>query len=136
MTNGTNDWINAAFETVAGFMVFLSVYRTWKEKEFRGVSPVAVGFFTAWGIWYLYYSITLDQWRSFYGGISSVIANLMWLYLMYKYRKPRTITLQEWTELVVRECESLIAQRKKIPGGHMTRDITPISVLKEGYRVY
>lgn len=134
MTNGINDTINAVFETIAGFMVFLSVYRTWKAKAFHGVSPTAVTFFAIWGVWYLYYSITLDQWRSFYGGIPSVLANLTWLILMYKYRKPKTLTLEEWNALVVRECEHLVSERKKIPGGQMVRDITPLSVLKEGFR--
>lgn len=134
MTNGINDTINAVFETIAGFMVFLSVYRTWKHKSFSGVSPTAVGFFAIWGVWYLYYSITLDQWRSFYGGIPSVLANLTWLILMYKYRKPRQLTLAEWNELVVTECERLVAERKKIPHGNYARDVTPLSILKEGLK--
>src|SRR4029077_18168699 len=67
---GMNDYINAAFESMAGVFVFLSAWRVYKDREVRGVSAWMVVFMLTWGLWNLYYYPSLGQWGSFYGGLS------------------------------------------------------------------
>jgi hypothetical protein len=67
-------------------MVWISVWRLYKDKMVRGFSAASMLFFTAWSFWNLYYYPFLDQWASFAGGISIGTANLAWITLAYKYR--------------------------------------------------
>ena len=82
-----NDLINAGFESMAGVVVFLSAWRVYKDKQVRGVSLWMVIFMLAWGIWNLYYYPSLDQWGSFYGGLSVAAANITWIALILYFRK-------------------------------------------------
>jgi hypothetical protein len=86
----TPDLINGAFEAFGGFMLILSILRLHRDKTVRGVSPIATTFFSAWGLWNLYYYPHLDQWLSFWGGAFLVTANIVWLCQMgYYIRKER-----------------------------------------------
>ncbi len=82
-----NDIINGCFESFSGFMLWLSVYKLYKDKKIRGVSIVSTGFFSLWGYWNLYYYPSLHQWFSFFGGLNIVVANSTWLGQMIYYRK-------------------------------------------------
>lgn len=73
------DLINGFLEAVGGFFVAFSIIKLHREKIVRGISAVHVGFFSAWGVWNLFYYPHLDQWLSFYGGI--VLALTTWVYL-------------------------------------------------------
>ena len=81
------DFINGSFELLAGFFIFKHCLCVLKDKQVKGVSLLAVLFFTLWGFWNLFYYPHLDQMLSFYGGIFVVIANSIWLYLLVKYKK-------------------------------------------------
>jgi hypothetical protein len=86
------DLINGVFESVGGFFIWLNIVKLHKQKMVRGVSWMHVAFFSAWGIWNLYYYPALAQWLSFFGGLFLVISNLIWLaqiahYLMIERRK-------------------------------------------------
>lgn len=81
------DIINGCFEGFAGSFVCINCFRVYKDKKVRGASKIAVAFFTAWGFWNLYYYPSLEQWWSFVGGLGIVVANAVWLALMWKYRK-------------------------------------------------
>ena len=83
----TPDLVNGSFELLAGAFSLNNCLATFKAKQLRGVSMVSTAFFTLWGFWNLYYYPALGQWLSFYGGLSIVLANILWLTLMYKYRK-------------------------------------------------
>lgn len=81
------DLINGAFEFLAGFFVMMHCRRLFIDKQVKGVSLVATAFFTSWGIWNLYYYPHLEQWLSFYGGLSIVIANAFWIGMMIYYKR-------------------------------------------------
>lgn len=81
------DFINFLFEGLAGFFVLAHCNRLYQDKEVKGVSAVATLFFAAWGYWNLYYYPTLGQWWSFYGGIGVVLANTLWVILLFYYIK-------------------------------------------------
>jgi hypothetical protein len=81
------DLVNGSFELLAGLFSLNNCRATYKAKRVVGVSPVSTAFFTAWGFWNLYYYPALGQWLSFYGGLSIVLANMLWLYLMIHYRR-------------------------------------------------
>ena len=79
------DLINGLFELFAGFFVLMHCHRLLKDKQVKGVSLVATTFFTSWGIWNLYYYPHLGQWLSFFGGLSIVCANALWISMMVYY---------------------------------------------------
>lgn len=81
------DGINGAFEILGSILIWINVLVIYKAKGYKGVSIVPMAFFTLWGMWNLYYYPHLGQWLSFYGGVSIVIANGAYVWLMYKYRK-------------------------------------------------
>lgn len=84
------DFINGAFELLGAVAIFGHVWRLWKDKAVKGVSIVAVAFFSSWGFWNLYYYPHLDQWVSFIGGVAIVLGNCVWVAgLLYYSRRPR-----------------------------------------------
>jgi hypothetical protein len=87
MIDGAPDLINGAFEFGGSIMLWRNVYQLYKDKMVRGVHWGPTGFFWVWGLWNLFYYPHLNQWASFFGGLSIVTANGVWLYQMLKYRK-------------------------------------------------
>ncbi len=79
------DLINGSLEAFAGFFIGLSCWRLYKDKKYRGINIVHVGFFASWGFWNLYYYPHLDQWLSFWGGIVVVTFNTFWMLQMLYY---------------------------------------------------
>ena len=81
------DVVNGFYEIFAGLFILNNCRIVIKDKNVKGVSIISTVFFTTWGIWNLYYYPTLNQWASFYGGISVVGANMVWVILMMYYRR-------------------------------------------------
>ena len=79
------DLINGCFELFAGFFILLHCKRLYKDKKARGVSLTAVIFFTLWGFWNLFYYPYLNQWLSFFGGMSIAIINSTWVVMLIYY---------------------------------------------------
>jgi hypothetical protein len=84
------DLINATFELSGGYFVFRHCQETMRVKSVKGVSFLSLIFFTFWGIWNLWYYPHLGQWASFVGGIAITVANMFWIYLIFKYRNKDT----------------------------------------------
>lgn len=85
--------MNGLYECLAGFFVLLNCLQLYRDKAVKGVSIVATLFFTTWGYWNLYYYPHLDQWVSFFGGLSIVTVNTLWVGMMVYYlnrANPRT----------------------------------------------
>ena len=83
----TPDLINGLFEFAAGFLLWKSCHRLWKDKQVKGVYVPATVVFTLWGAWNLIYYPALNQPFSFCGGLLVVSANTFWIILALKYRK-------------------------------------------------
>ena len=81
------DFVNGGFELLAAVAVWNHCRVLWKDKLVRGVSILSTVFFSSWGWWNLYYYPHLDQWASFVGGLFITTGNLMWLTLMFRYRR-------------------------------------------------
>ncbi len=81
------DLINASFELISGLLVWMNVRQVYKDKGYAGVWVPANVFFLLWGLWNLYYYPSLGQWFSFYGGLSIVAANSVWIGLMMYFGK-------------------------------------------------
>lgn len=79
------DVVNGSFELFASGFVSVSIFKLYKEKLVRGVSCWTTGFFACWGVWNLYYYPYLEQWFSFICGVSVVLANAMWLFMLVYY---------------------------------------------------
>ena len=83
------DIINGLFEFGGAGALGLNVARIYRDKAVAGFHPGYVAFFTAWGIWNLYFYPHLGQWWSLAGGIALVAVNLVWLGQIYFYLRLR-----------------------------------------------
>lgn len=81
------DFVNGWFEGLAGLFQLSNCWRIYSDKQVRGVNKSVTAFFTLWGCWNLFFYPNLGQWFSFYGGMSIVLANCLWIFLALKYRK-------------------------------------------------
>lgn len=84
------DLINGMFELFGGWFIIFSCIRLFKDKKVRGVSWMAVGYFTLWGYWNLAYYSNLNQWTSLIGSLSVTLINTVWLtQIIYYIRKEK-----------------------------------------------
>ena len=85
------DWrdiINGGFEALAAFFVLLHVLKLRHDKQVKGVSVLAVFFFTAWGVWNaLVYYPALGQWMSWAGGIAVAGMNTLYVGMLIHYSR-------------------------------------------------
>ena len=81
------DLTNAAFECGGAFAVALNCLALYRSRRVEGVSYVAMGFFTSWGVWNLYFYPSLEQWASFFAGIGLVTFNLLWLAMAWHFHR-------------------------------------------------
>ena len=85
------DYVNGSYELLAGLFILNNCRVVYKDKSVKGVSIVSTVFFTTWGVWNLYYYPSLGQWASFWGGISVVSSNTLWVVLMLYYRRKERV---------------------------------------------
>ena len=83
----TPDLINGLFELGGGLLIAMNVRQILKDKTVKGVYWPATAFFTAWGLWNLYFYPSLGQWLSFAGGLVIVTFNTLWIGLTIYYLK-------------------------------------------------
>ena len=83
------DVINGGFELISGVLIWINVIKMMQDKCLKGISAIPVMFFTLWGFWNLYFYPHLNLWLSFVGVLSIVIANAVWLALVFKFWKQR-----------------------------------------------
>lgn len=77
------DLINGLFEMVGGLLLFINVWRLWRDRTIAGVSWLPTVFFAAWGCWNLYFYPSVNCPWSFAGGLVVVTANVFWLALLW-----------------------------------------------------
>jgi len=82
----TPDVVNGTFEVAGAAFLWRNVAVLLRDRVVRGVDWRVTGFFTAWGIWNLFYYPSLHQWCSFAGGCALVAANATWVYYAIKFR--------------------------------------------------
>lgn len=87
------DLANGAFEMCGAAANLLNVFRLWRDRRLQGVHWAGTTYFTAWGLWNLYYYPALDQWFSFAGGLAIVLTNAVWLVSLWIIVKKRKETL-------------------------------------------
>lgn len=81
------DLANGFFEGVGSVLTWLNVRRLYIDKTVKGVQWEVTVFWTAWGIFNLFfYGPVLGLWFSWWMGISIVIANAVWVGMVLYYR--------------------------------------------------
>lgn len=80
------DLANAAFELFGAYFSWRNAWQLHLDRSIRGVYWPAWFFYSAWGIWNLYYYPALDQWLSFWAGAVLVSGNLAWIALAVRMR--------------------------------------------------
>lgn len=73
------DIVNGMFELLGAFFTWMNAYRLHRDRHIAGVYWPATAFFTAWGLWNLFYYPALGQWFSFFGGLLLVMGSAAWL---------------------------------------------------------
>lgn len=82
------DLVNALFEGSGGIFVALNAWDIWKRKAVAGQTFTALFFFTAWGVWNLFYYPAVHQWWSTFGAWSIMLVNCIQIGLVIKFRRP------------------------------------------------
>lgn len=80
------DLFNAFFELFGGAFVMLNVIDIWKKRIVAGQTLTAMGFFTSWGIWNMFYYPLLGQWWSAAGALGVCAVNALMIYSILKFR--------------------------------------------------
>jgi hypothetical protein len=83
------DLINAGFELFGGAFVALNCWDIWKKKAVAGATLTAMGFFTSWGVWNLFYYPSIGQWWSTVGAWGVMLANAIMIGLIVKFREKK-----------------------------------------------
>lgn len=83
----TSDLVNASFETIGAFITLLSVRQLYKDKVVKGVSVWPWCFFTAWGMWNIFYYPNLGQSLSGIAAVGMTTVNAWWIALYWKYSR-------------------------------------------------
>ncbi len=81
------DTINGLFEIFGGIIGLLNIFQIIKDKEVKGISYLVTIFFTLWGIWNCYFYYNLMLYMSLVGSLSMTIVNMVWLILVFKFKK-------------------------------------------------
>lgn len=79
------DLINGSFEAVAALFTLNHCRVLRHDKAVAGVSVASMAFFTAWGVWNLWYYPSLGQTWSFVGGVMLVVANAVYVALLLRF---------------------------------------------------
>ena len=88
---------NAFFEGVGSILTWLNVRRLYLDKHVAGVDWRVTVFWTAWGVFNLFFYPALGLWWSFVGGISIVIANFTWVCMVLYYRqREKVMAVDDW----------------------------------------
>lgn len=85
------DQLNAGFEFGGALLLLLDVMRLRRDRLVLGVHWGPRAFFTAWGLWNLFYYNQLDQRWSLLAGAFLALVNCWWLLLLARYQSQRTI---------------------------------------------
>ena len=80
---------NALFELIGAWFTWKNAAQLRRDRRILGVYWPATAFFTAWGLWNLYYYPALGQWLSVTAGAILVSGNLAWLWLAYGVLRPK-----------------------------------------------
>jgi hypothetical protein len=81
------DFTNSWFEWVSSYFLWLNARSLWIDKKLNGIHIFSGVFFTSESMWNLFYYSSLAQPFSFCAGINVAAANILWIWLAFKYRK-------------------------------------------------
>ena len=81
------DLANALFEAGGSIFILNHARVLFQQKLVRGVSMLSVFFFSCWGVFNIFYYSHLEQQFSWYAGIAVLIANSIYLSMLFHYRK-------------------------------------------------
>lgn len=80
---------NTIFEGGGAILTWLNVRRLVRDREVKGVDWRVTAFWSAWGLWNLFYYPALGQWMSAACGVLLVAGNITWCGLVLHYRRKR-----------------------------------------------
>lgn len=81
------DVINCCFEAGGALLLWANVRRLLRDRTVRGVSLLPVLWWNIWGFWNVAYYHGLGQTLSMIAGSAVVLANTVWLFLAWRFRK-------------------------------------------------
>ena len=79
------DIINSGFQFFACFFIWFSIASVFKNKSSLGVSKWHIGYFFAYGVFMIFYYLSLDQYFSLVTNVLVVISNAIYLGGVIKY---------------------------------------------------
>ena len=86
-----SDRINGMIELIGALLIAYNCRLLCLHKNVQGVSVTTTAFFTAWGVWNLWFYPANLLWFSFAGGVCLAAANLTWVVMAIYYSwKPKS----------------------------------------------
>jgi len=82
-----NDLINGLIELIGALLLVHNCWLLYQHKKVQGVSVMTTAFFSAWGVWNLYFYPSNKLWFSFGGGLCLAAANLTWVGMAIYYAR-------------------------------------------------
>ena len=83
------DLVNTAYECGGGYFVGLNAWDIWKKKSVAGQTLPTMLFFSSWGVANLFVYPSVHLFWSTAGAAVTLLANIVMIALILKYRKPR-----------------------------------------------
>lgn len=80
------DIINGLFELFGSYFTWMSAIQLYRDKRISGMYWPSGIFFATWGLWNLYFYPALGQWFSFSAGLILVLGQVVWVFLLFRYR--------------------------------------------------
>ncbi len=80
-----SDLVNGLLELFGAILLLGNCRLLIRHKRVQGVSMTPTAFFSAWGIWNLYFYPAQGLWLSFFGGVCLACVNLVWVGLAFYY---------------------------------------------------
>lgn len=81
------DIINGSLELIAAAFGLYNCKVLHRDKRVQGVSLLPTVFYTGWGLWNIFFYPYLEQWFSFFAGLTILIANVTWLRAALYYKR-------------------------------------------------
>ena len=81
------DVINGMFQLIGAGFTWANAWHLYQAKQIKGVYWPTLLFFTAFGLWNLFYYPMLGQWFSFVAGVFLVAGNAAWVILAVYYTR-------------------------------------------------
>lgn len=83
----TDDMVGGLMLLVAAVMMLLTNYRAFRDKQVKGVHPIALIYFMSLNVFYVWFFGVRSEWWSMVGEASLVLTYAIWIGQYFYYNR-------------------------------------------------